>query len=260
MVENAGPQGVSSTRNAGIARARGAVVAFLDDDAVAAPDWLERMLGAYAGDATMAVGGDIAPLWQVGRPAWFPSEFGWVVGCSYTGLPVRPAAVRNVIGTNMSFRHEVFDAIGGFDSGIGRVGRVPVGCDETEFCVRASHRWPERTIVYDPGVKVSHHVPARRSSLAYFVSRCYGEGRSKALVSTRVGRRVALSTELSYAARILPAGVARGLRDTVRGDPSGLGRAAAIVAGLTATSIGFLAAGAGARRRRPGPGPVTSLR
>jgi glucosyl-dolichyl phosphate glucuronosyltransferase len=240
--ENLGARGVSTTRNTGVAAARGAVVAFLDDDAIAAPDWLERMLHAYQETSVMAVGGAIEPLWETGRPAWFPPEFGWVVGCSYTGLPDRPATVRNVIGTNMSFRSDVFEAIGGFDSAIGRVGRLPVGCDETELCVRAHHRWPERTIVYDPHILVSHRVPARRTRVAYFLSRCYGEGRSKALISGRVGSRDALSTELRYVTRVLPAGVARGLRDTLAGDPSGVGRSAAILAGLAVTSIGFLSA------------------
>jgi GT2 family glycosyltransferase len=241
VIENAEERGVSPARNTGLVAAKGSVIAFLDDDAVAAPDWLENMLRVYAEEAVMAVGGDIEPLWQSGRPAWFPSEFGWVVGCGYTGLPREPAAVRNVIGTNMSFRRDVFDAIGGFDSAIGRVGRLPVGCDETELCIRARRHWPERKIVHDPSVKVSHRVPSRRANLKYFVSRCYGEGRSKALVSDRVGQKDALSTEMRYATRTLPAGVWHGITDAVVGDRYGLGRAGAIVVGLAVTSAGFVA-------------------
>jgi O-antigen biosynthesis protein len=242
VIENSGRRGVSAARNTALVGARGSVIAFLDDDAVAAPDWLENMLRVYRQEGVMAVGGDIEPLWQSGRPPWFPSEFGWVVGCGYTGLPREAADVRNVIGTNMSFRRDVFEAIGGFDSAIGRVGRMPVGCDETELCVRARQRWPERKIVHDPSVMVSHRVPARRANLKYFVSRCYGEGRSKALVSERVGGRDALSTEVRYATRTLPAGVWHGIRDAVVGDRYGLGRAGAIVVGLAVTSAGFVGA------------------
>ena len=36
-------QGLSGARNTGVAEAGGEVVAFLDDDAVAAPNWLERL-------------------------------------------------------------------------------------------------------------------------------------------------------------------------------------------------------------------------
>jgi glycosyltransferase involved in cell wall biosynthesis len=243
VAENLDEPGVSAARNAGIECASGAVVAFIDDDAIAAPDWVESMLRVYRDQTVMAVGGAIEPLWQLGQPGWFPDEFGWVVGCGYTGLPESPTEVRNVIGTNMSFRRELFAGIGGFDSGIGQVGaRSGRRCDETELCVRAGQRWPDRKIVHDPRVRVAHRVPETRSRLRYFVSRCYWEGKSKALISERVGQRAALSSELRYATRILPAGVVHGLRDAILGDRSGLGRAAAIVTGLTATSAGFLAA------------------
>jgi glucosyl-dolichyl phosphate glucuronosyltransferase len=242
VVENARDIGLSNARNAGIDHAKGEVVAFLDDDAVAEPQWLENMLPAYAEDSVIGVGGSIEPLWNDSRPAWFPEEFGWVVGCTYTGLPDRPTAVRNVIGTNMSFRRDVFDVIGGFESRIGQVGASPIRCDETELCVRARQRWPERSIVYDPRVRVTHRVTARRTQWGYFVSRCYVEGRSKAVVARLVGSRDALSSELGYATRVLPAGVARGVRDALlRSDRAGWGRAAAIVVGFAAAVAGFAA-------------------
>ncbi len=232
-------RGVSTTRNVGVAASTGAIVAFLDDDAVASPDWIERMLAVYERPEVMAAGGAIEPLWESRPPRWFPVEFGWVVGCGYRGLPEELSSVRNVIGTNMSFRRDVFDGIDGFDHAIGRVGRLPVGCDETELCVRALQRWPERTIVYDPAMRVGHRVPQRRTKLSYFVARCYGEGRSKALIGERVGRRASLSTELRYTTHVLPSGVARGLRDAASGDASGAARSGAIVAGLAVTSAGF---------------------
>ncbi len=250
VVENASDRGVSNARNTGIEAAKGEVVAFLDDDAVAEPKWLENMLLAYAEDSVIGVGGSIEPLWNGGRPAWFPDEFGWVVGCTYTGLPDRPTAVRNVIGTNMSFRRDVFGAIGGFESRLGRVGTSPIGCDETELCVRARQRWPERSIVYDPRVRVAHRVTARRRQWGYFVSRCYAEGRSKAVVARLVGSRDALSSEFGYATRVLPAGVVRGVRDALlRSDRAGWARAGAIVVGFAATVAGFAAARIGGSER-----------
>src|SRR4051794_10636657 len=57
------PRGLSGARNCGVAAAQGDVVAFLDDDAVAAPDWLERLLGPYGDRRVMGVGGAIEPVW-----------------------------------------------------------------------------------------------------------------------------------------------------------------------------------------------------
>lgn len=249
VVENDNDTGVSNARNAGVRQARGDVVAFLDDDAVADPCWLEAILRGYAGDEVLGVGGSIDPVWRAGRPRWFPDEFGWVVGCTYTGLPQQRAPVRNLIGTNMSFRRDVLQEVGGFDSRVGRIGSLPLGCDETEFCIRALERWPDRRVIYDPHARVAHNVPASRSRWRYFVTRCYAEGRSKAMVARLVGSPRALSTESRYSTRVLPAGFFRGMRDAVvRADRSGAGRAAAIVVGFGATALGFVAGSLGGAR------------
>src|SRR4051812_2715518 len=124
VLESSGPKGLSGARNTGIAASAGAVIAFLDDDAVADPDWLARIAAGYADPSVLGVGGAIRPRWEDGRPAGFPSEFDWVVGCTYQGMPTALSPVRNLIGANMSIRREVFGLVGGFTDGIGRVGRL----------------------------------------------------------------------------------------------------------------------------------------
>jgi glycosyltransferase involved in cell wall biosynthesis len=238
-VENVHPRGLSGARNSGIEATSGEILVFLDDDAAAQPGWLERLLAPYTAPGVVAVGGRIEPAWDTARPAWFPPEFDWVVGCTYEGVPPRQAPVRNMIGANMSFRREAFDAVGGFPDGIGRVGTVPVGCEETELCIRVRNRMPSREILYTPEAVVAHRVPDTRASVRYFLSRCLAEGRSKALVARIAGQGDALETERAYVTRILPLGVGRGLRDAARGDLGGLRRAAMIVAGVLTTAGGY---------------------
>jgi GT2 family glycosyltransferase len=248
VIANQETRGLSGARNSGVAAACGSVLAFLDDDAVAHPEWLEHLTAAYVHGAVIGVGGPADPVWDAGRPAHFPPEFDWVVGCTYRGTPETRAAVRNPVGANMSLRRAVFEEVGGFRSGIGRVGALPVGCEETELCIRAGRHWPEGRILYEPLARVRHRVPAERAGWRYFRSRCFAEGRSKALVATLAGATAGLASERSYAARTLPAGVLRGIRDAARGDLAGAGRAALIVAGLAMTATGYLA---GTVRRRP---------
>jgi GT2 family glycosyltransferase len=242
VVENSHARGLSGARNTGVALARGDVLAFLDDDACAAPDWLERLLAGYSDDGVIGVGGAIQPMWAVARPAWFPCEFDWVVGCSYRGLPSTTTPVRNLIGANMSLRRGVFAGVGGFSTEIGRVEKLPAGCEETELCIRARQQWPAAVILYNPAAEVSHHVPAERATWRYFVSRCIGEGRSKAVVARLVGARAGLESEREYVRRTLPAGIGHGLGDVVaRGDGAGALRAAAIAAGALLTLAGYVA-------------------
>jgi len=253
VVASTRSRGLAGARNTGVAVATGAVVAFIDDDAVADPDWLKFLGAAYADDGVLGVGGAIEPAWQHGRPDWFPAEFDWVVGCTYRGMPEFAGPVRNLIGANMSFRREVFDVVGGFNEGVGRVGSVPLGCEETELCIRAGSRWPGRTFLYEPEARVEHKVPGDRGRWSYFRARCYGEGLSKAAVSRLAGATRGLQSERAYVRRTLPRGVVRGLKDGFGADRHGLRRAGAITFGLAATTAGYARGRLDRRLQLPAP-------
>lgn len=241
VVKNRGRQGLAGARNTGVEESKGDVIVFLDDDATAEPNWLEALIAPYEDPDVLGVGGWVQPSWERARPRWFPEEFDWVVGCSYRGSPPGPCRVRNLIGASMSLRREVFDAVGGFREGIGRVGTRPLGCEETELCIRANRHWPERFFITEPRARVLHTVPPERSRWGYFWSRCYAEGLSKAQVASLEGMTSGLASERTHAVSALPRGVARGALDTIAGlDPSGLIRGLVIVVGFSVAAAGFV--------------------
>jgi cellulose synthase/poly-beta-1,6-N-acetylglucosamine synthase-like glycosyltransferase len=237
---NLGPPGLSDARNAGVRLASGDIVSFLDDDAIALSGWLADIGCAFRDESVLGVGGWIEPLWALQRPPWFPSEFDWVVGCSYRGMPMHGDTIRNVLGANASFRRTALQALGGFRTGLGRVGSDTLGCEETELCIRATQRWPQRRFQFRPGAAVHHLVPFERTSLTYFFSRCLAEGVSKSRLTRMTGSRQGLASERHYVVRSLPKAVAVSLGQfvTLR-DAWAAARAAVILLGLTATTIGY---------------------
>ncbi len=87
----------------------------------------------------------------------------------------------------------------------------PLGCEETEFCIRLTQRMPGAVLLFEPSAGIGHRVPAARETFRYFRARCYAEGLSKALVTRSVGSGDGLASERSYAFRTLPLGALKGL-------------------------------------------------
>lgn len=239
-VNNVHPRGLSGARNSGLEVAQGSLVAFLDDDATAAPDWLFHLNACFVDEHVLGIGGNVEPAWQIARPDWFPSEFYWVVGCTYQQTPSHPIKVRNPYGGCTCYRYELFTQNGGFRDTIGRMGSRPLGCEETELCIRAQQRWPDRYFLYEPRARIYHQIPAKRARWNYFMARCYAEGLSKAAVTGFVGRKDGLAAERAYTFRTLPLAIMKGVGATLRDHQTGGAlRAGAIVAGLAITATGF---------------------
>lgn len=257
VVPNAGGRGASGGRNTGVAVTEGEVVAFLDDDVVASPTWLESLLRHFSSPSVVGVGGRLDPVWASSKPRWFPPEFCWAVGASYRGMPESAGPVRNVWSGNMAIRREVFDAVGGFRAGFGKIGDRPRP-EDTDLCLRAAAAQDHGTWIYEPAGVAWHQIPAYRATPGYFLRRCFHEGRGKAALVALNGVTEATSEERQYARHLLPSGIARGLRDVTRGDISGGLRSVAIGAGFSFAMAGFLAGrvtgivqGDGLARARP---------
>jgi GT2 family glycosyltransferase len=121
VLPNRLPRGASGSRNTGAAATDTPLVAFLDGDMVVPPHWLAALVAPLREPDVVGAGGATYPVWRQ-RPRWVPEEFLWAFGGSYPGMPSQTATVRNVWSASMVVRREVFDAVGGFHLGFGKVG------------------------------------------------------------------------------------------------------------------------------------------
>ncbi|MBD0021326.1 glycosyltransferase [Gordonia pseudamarae] len=239
IVANAHTQGLSGARNTGLDKADQDVLVYLDDDALLRPDSLTHLRALLDNrPEVVAVGGGVHAAWEGGTPRWFPEEFGWVVGCDYRGIAPSGSQVRNPIGAAMAVRRPELVKIGGFSSALGRVGTLPVGCEETLMGIELRNAFPESAVIRDSGFAVDHHVPPSRQTLRYYLSRCRHEGHSKATLSTIAGASSAFSAETSYLTRTITSGVLRYLGQFARADLFAPVRLLVMVLGVFVTGLG----------------------
>ncbi len=171
--------GVSRARNAGIAAARGELLAFVDDDAVPEPSWLATLLRAYDRWPRVGAACGRARLRLERRP---PSWYGDFSETWYSAMDFGPTA-RLLLdpnevpwSLNLSVRAALAREIGGFPEALGRVdGNLQSG---EEFPFVSAVRATGMRIAYEPDAVVWHAVPAERLRLRWLVRRAWTEGRS----------------------------------------------------------------------------------
>lgn len=176
-------KGLSHARNAGLAHARGAIVAYLDDDAEASPDWLAALLGCFAAStpAPACAGGPIDAIWDGPRPPWLADTMLPYLTVMDWGLPAGDLPEeRYIAGANMAFDRDRLRALGGFPTTLGRVGTNLLSNEE--LVVQRALRGRGGRCVWDPRVRVGHHVHPARLRRVWFVRRYYWQGVSDAVM------------------------------------------------------------------------------
>lgn len=222
--------------NRGIELAQGDVIANIDDDATAAPNWIEQLVAAYREHDAFAAGGPIEPDWVDGVARFIPEEFLWLIGVTHKGVPDEPGEVRNTFGSNLSFRSDIIEQLGGYPTDEdSRDSRFQAG--ETALCARL-HREYGRGVYYVPEAIVYHKIFSYRTDVSWLLQRAFWQGVSKRWME--VTHPAATSDERDYVRQLLTEFVpSRVISQISRPSMVGLAQLTFLFGLLGATGMGY---------------------
>ena len=230
LFENRFDGRLGSARNTGVSECTGEIVAFLDDDAAADPEWIAHLVAPYGDSAVVAVGGAPLPVYETARPRWFPTQMDWVFGCYYEGLPEVLAPTRRLIGASMSTRRAALEVIGGFQSD---------NHDDMDMCHRLAISFPNSRIMLEPEAVVRHNVVAERVTWSYFWRRCFVVNRGKAKALHDMGAAGSTDADREFVLGAIRRSVRTAMRDARHGSASGAMQLGALIIGVGMAAVGF---------------------
>ena len=193
-------QGLSAARNCGASEARSEILAFIDDDSIARPEFVGSMIAAFRESSADLVAGMVVSCVSPDAESDLPERF--LAEVSFSGVDLGPCRREMrpgefAVGADMAVRKDLFTKIGGFSHEVGSVGSRKIAGDDTEFFMRASRA--SAVNVWEPDAVVDHCVlPDRLGKSSQKRSAFdYGVGR----VRTTYGAHVAPKDRLAVAVK-----------------------------------------------------------
>jgi glycosyltransferase involved in cell wall biosynthesis len=181
-------RGLSTARNRARRESRGEVLAYLDDDARAEPDWLAATMRAFdAHPDADAIGGRVLPDAGFEYPSWLPARLQRHLSHVDHGPRERWLTYPHYpFGTNLALRRSVFERVGEFDTDLGRIGEHSVRTgEETELLLRLERVGGR--ILYVPTATVRHAVESQRLSPSWIYRQTFSIGHSGAVMDRKSG-------------------------------------------------------------------------
>ena len=209
--------GLSLARNAGALAARGDYVAYIDDDALAEPDWVEQIMRVVEEQPVRpaVLSGRALPVWEAPLPAWWPESLRgiltiteWEGSGEYRTSEV-PAGL-GPYGANMIVERAALLAVSGFAEDLGRRGGLLLSDEDVHLAWKLQDSG--RSARHDSRITVHHCIQAVRLTPEWMLQRLYWQGASSVMTRLMLGhpwmvwselpRRLALTVALAPLALI----------------------------------------------------------
>ena len=170
-------QGLGYARNTAFQEARGAYVAYIDDDARASESWLKLALWTLAwAEGLICVGGPCRPFFTTDKPGWFRDEY----EIRSKGEEMRflePG--ESFSGSNMIWDVDALRAVGGFAVNIGVSGETLSVGEETYPFRAIWKQCQDKIFLYNPDLIVYHWAPPHKMRVSYYLKRSFADGQAE---------------------------------------------------------------------------------
>lgn len=163
---NESNQGLSFARNRGLVESTAEIISYLDDDAIAEPNFLAEIIDFMSiHPESAAVGGKIIPRYISSEPSWMSKYVYALVGGIDLGNELKEySGERYPRGSNMSIRKNVLEHANGFDTGLGRIAGKSLASEEKDLFERLKNKGYR--FHYLPQLVVHHVVDDHRLTKA----------------------------------------------------------------------------------------------
>ena len=187
VILNKSARGQAASMNCGLLNAKGDIVCFIDDDAIAPEGWIERIQKGGGRRGLHVFGGPAIPIYRPGLkpPPWWDDR---VLG-RYLAI-----CNRAIVGCNFVVRRETFELLGEFRPYLGRYGGKLISNEEVEFTLRAYLAGLK--VGFDYGLIVYHKVRPGKLTMPYLLKRAWLQGLSTYLTVRKDLRLALLGREL----------------------------------------------------------------
>ncbi|MCW3118427.1 MAG: glycosyl transferase family 2 [Chitinophagaceae bacterium] len=213
-------QGASFARNKGAGIAKGALLAFMDDDAIAGKDFIERILNFFQEHPDVnGLGGRIIPKYIPAEPEWMSYYVSSLVGnFDYSPKLEIFKAGKYPLESNMVVRKKDFEMVGGFNTALpGVQGTLRIGGEGKDFFLKLQARGA--VIYYDPDLRVQHVVEVKKLTAKYLYHIASGIGRGERVRTKAISPFAYFKKIFEYLYK-LAGSIVLGMIYTFQGHPS----------------------------------------
>jgi glucosyl-dolichyl phosphate glucuronosyltransferase len=180
--------GSSYARNRAVEEAAGDFILFLDDDAVAEPDWAVEIVDEIERRQLDVACGLVLPRWSRQPPRWLgPSLYVRLAVHDAARLaeasPAERETIHNYFSANVGFRRRTFARFGQFREDLGVTGSNPMSGEDTELFARIASGGG--AVGFAPRARVHHMIPPERMRRSYLRRKSFAFGYGSAIAGGR---------------------------------------------------------------------------